>query len=211
MSQQTGKTQTIAFPIPTLPHLKTLKSIADYLDITIDNLKENNRVLRKTNPNDDLDVLNNQKPAGYKIIELAFEANIHHCDDTKFDNIEDIVNPTIEADCEHYFRYTQSVSSKNEPICEINNKNVLDSRVNNTIKILNLNATNLCKERVLPYETAQNFVADLTLILESNLDMSNEDIRHLIENTLEDIYAKTEDKLEPFCFVTASVVWNSFL
>jgi uncharacterized protein (TIGR02646 family) len=58
ISQQSGKILSIDFPIPTKPHLKTLESITEYLDITIDNLKQNNRVLRKINGNDDLDAIN---------------------------------------------------------------------------------------------------------------------------------------------------------
>lgn len=205
ISQQSGKILTTDYPIAEKPHLKTLKSIADYLDITVENLKKNNSVLRKINENDDLEDVNRQKPIGYKIINLDYEADIHHCDDTKFDSIEPIINPVTEPDCEDYFRYTKTVNNKNEPICLIKNKITSSIQIENTIKILNLNATNLCTDRVSAYEVGERYVNDL---IENNLIQSKEDVNSYIEN---EVYAKTDDKLDPFCFVTASVVWNSFL
>ena len=206
ISQQTGKTQSIPFPIPNMPHLKTLKSIADYLDVEeVNKLKKVNKVLTKVNENDDLNVINEQKPPGYKIITLNYEAKIHHCDDTKFDSDKNIVNPTTEPDCVNYFRYKKTVNTKNEPICEITNKIIGDIKIDNTIDVLKLNATNLCTDRVSAYEAGERYVNDL---IENNLINSEEDVKDYIEN---EVYAKTDDKLDPFCFVTASVVWNSFL
>ena len=123
ISQQEGKLQTIPFPIEGQPNLKTLNDIADYFNITIEHLKKNSRILRKIDGNDDLDIINNRKPEGHKIV-ISYKDNIHHCDDTKFNRTEDIVNPTTEENCERFFRYTQSMSHKNEPICEIHSKDV---------------------------------------------------------------------------------------
>jgi hypothetical protein len=112
ISQLEGVFQTIPFPIETQPHLKTLNDIADYLNVTIEHLKKNSRVLRKVNETADLDAINNQKPEGHKIT-ISYKANIHHCDDTKFDRTDAIVNPITEVNCEQYFRYTLSKNPKN--------------------------------------------------------------------------------------------------
>ena len=207
ISQQTGKEQETVFPLPNALSLKFLQEIADALGVTIENLKENNRGFRKFDALTNLEEVNYQKPVGYEIKKLFYKANIHHCDDTKWANIEPIVNPTTEIDCERYFGYNKSTNRQNIPICEIVSKNQVDSRVEKTIEILNLNATNLCTQRVEAYEAGEKLV-DAILLNQPDLIQSAEDVEDIIRS---DIYQKTDDKLDPFCFVTASVVWNSFL
>ena len=206
ISQQTGKEQTIAFPIPEAPHLKILQDIVDYLEITIENLKENNKGFKKMMVSTDLEIVNSQKPAGHEIKALIYKANIHHCDDTKFDDESVIINPTENADCENYFGYDKGLNTKNEPISKVFCKTIAHQQVvENTIDILNLNATNLCLKRVEAYEAGVLFV---NLLLEQpELVESIEAIETLIQ---EDIYQINDDKLEPFCFVIASVVRSSF-
>jgi hypothetical protein len=202
MSQKTGKVQTIEFPVPDHPHLKTLQDIADYLAVTIENLQKNNRPLKKLNAKRDLELENSKKTSEHIIKKIDYEANIHHCDDTKARSSEIIINP-VKEDCERGFTYKEGKNSKREPICEIIPKKITEYEWENTIRILNLNADNLCKERVSAYKAGQNYV-DLLL---NSIDIDIEAIEAILKN---DVYATTDNKLEPFCFVTASIIRDSF-
>lgn len=135
--------------------------------------------------------------------------NPPHCDTAKGDKINQIVNPTIHVGCENWFIYEEKENTEIEIKPHYGeNKKLVDE----TIKVLELNAGALKgnRHRLSAFQKGNGKVSEMTELINSIDDYETKEayIKDYIEN---EVYAKTEDKLETFCFVTASVVWNSFL
>jgi hypothetical protein len=63
--------------------------------------------------------------------------------------------------------------------------------------------------RQLAYKKGEQKVKEIQSIMD-DLE-TNEERIYVLKNIIEeDIYAKKEGKLDPFCFVTASILWNAF-
>lgn len=186
--------------------MTALGEIAEWLDIDIENIKTYTYLPRKYNKNTDLSFENSRKPEAHKITNLTFKANIHHCDDTKGSEPKSIISPT-DADCERYFQYEKVKYKTGRVGCEIYIPNE-GGIIKDTIEILNLNATNLCKDRL-------NAFREGTTTGQQHFD-AGYDALTVEEIILNDIYKKKEDnkdgklKFDAFCFVKASIIRSYF-
>jgi hypothetical protein len=130
-----------------------------------------------------------------------------HCDTAKSDKKDKIVNPSMQKGCEYWFIYDQEENTtkiKVEP-----RKDVDSELVNKTIDVLKLNINSLTSNgfRYLAHSKGHSKVMELQNQPFETDEYKEAFIKDYIEN---EVYAKTDDKLDPFCFVTASVVWNFF-
>jgi hypothetical protein len=134
--------------------------------------------------------------------------NPPHCDTAKGDKIDKIVNPSMQEDCENWFIYSQEGNTTKIKVESY--KGVNSELVNKTIDVLKLNIDSLTSNsfRYRAYLQGNNKVMELqNEIFESN-EYKEAFVKDYIEN---EVYARTDDKLDPFCFVTASIVWNLFI
>jgi RNA polymerase-binding transcription factor DksA len=134
--------------------------------------------------------------------------NPPHCDTAKGNKSDEIVNPSMQKDCEYWFYYlSDALLNVRVEAYEGIQKDLVEK----TISLLNLDERPLITNRFrrLAYDKGQQKVDALQPIIDAA--ETNEERKDILKNIIEeDIYAKKEGKLEPFCFVTASILWNAF-
>jgi uncharacterized protein (TIGR02646 family) len=177
-----------------------IKSIADVVTVLKQNL-----------PNitiEDIEKHPKNKGKAFLKGDKIYFPNPPHCDTSKSDKIDEIVNPSVHEGCEYWFIYSQEENTtkiKVEPL-----KNIHSGLVKKTIDVLELNVNTLTSDRFryLAFTKGNNKVIEL----QNETFESDEDKEAFIKDYIEnEVYARTDYKLDPFCFVTASVVWHSFL
>ena len=138
------------------------------------------------------------KKTKYESGDKFYFPNPPHCDTAKGHKRDAIINPSKVADCEFLFIYKASIEKG--IICE--GKNDLAQK---TIGILELNTDNLANNihRISAYDEAIKTMDELLGQLE--IDDIRNDIHNIIQTSF---YTKENDKLIPFCGVTASVLYN---
>jgi uncharacterized protein (TIGR02646 family) len=170
---------------------KTFKNIALELGIDTDDFTGKGKI------NDEADLV------AFNISEVKYREIPLHCDDIKEERLiklgwkgdtesveQHIINPAKSVDCADYFEYTMDDT---DVFCEIKAKEHLPStqKAKNSIAVFELNTEYLQKAR----KDAKEIVKTLRKSLNMGLDA---------EDILNEIYSlDKDDKLTPFCFVTA--------
>lgn len=191
------------FPIPGNDSIETIQEIADYLDIEIEEFKKLNPALKRLNPEDSLKNFNSSKPPKGQKTQLFYSVNIHHCNTFKLSNETPIINPTEDVNCELRFRYEREILKNGDPICKILPAES-NSLAADTISVLNLNASNLASKRLVAFEKGERLIDDYCIMLEDEHNNIS------LNDVLNDVYQATDERLDPFCFVTASVLRDFF-
>ncbi len=137
--------------------------------------------------------------------DKVYFPNPPHCDTAKGDKEDEIVNPSIQEGCEYWFIYYEEGNTTKVKVESRKDKDVDTKLVDDTINLLKLNIDSLTSNR-FRYLAYANGIDKVNELQEQTFD--DEFIKDYIEN---EVYDKTDDKLTPFCFVTASVIWNSFI
>lgn len=169
------------------------------------------KILKQNLPNvtiEDIEKYPKNKGKTFGKGDKIYFPNPPHCDTAKSDRIDKIINPSIQEDCEYWFVYSQEENTTKIKVEPLKGKNL--ELAKKTIDVLKLNVDTLTSNsfRYLAFTKGNNKVMELQNEIFETDEYKETFIKDYIEN---EVYAKTDDKLDPFCFVTASVVWHSFL
>jgi uncharacterized protein (TIGR02646 family) len=141
--------------------------------------------------------------------DKIYYPNPPHCDSSKGDKQDIIINPTIQIGCEYWFTYKSRLGTTQIEVIPQGKNQAL---VLKTIDLLKLNVDTLAnnKHRNYALKKGQERISVLadTINAIEDYDIKTAVVQDYIEN---EVYIKIDNKLDPFCFVTASIVWNYFL